>query len=78
MSSYLKLWLTFIVARQQKYLRAKIGGVEEKMDDDAEEEEETERVVWGRAKNIFYNDDNIDYEVRWTSLSTKAIILNLN
>ncbi|KAL3506834.1 hypothetical protein ACH5RR_032216 [Cinchona calisaya] len=52
------------IARQQKYLRAKIGGVEEEMHDDAEEDEETERAVWGKAKNIFYNADNVDYEIQ--------------
>lgn len=51
------------ILRQQKYLRAKTGGVEE-MDDDAEEEEEKERAVWGRAKSTFYNADNIDYEIQ--------------
>ncbi|CDP10852.1 unnamed protein product [Coffea canephora] len=50
--------------RQQKYLRAKTGGVEEEMDDDAEEEEEKERAVWGRAKSTFYNAENIDYEIQ--------------
>mgnify|MGYP004717722895 CR=1 FL=1 len=53
-----------VVLRQQKYLRAKTGGLEEEMDDDAEEEEEKERAVWGRAKSTFYNAENIDYEVK--------------
>ncbi|XP_071921746.1 LOW QUALITY PROTEIN: protein THALLO [Coffea arabica] len=50
--------------RQQKYLRAKTGGVEEEMDDDAEKEEEKERAVWGRAKSTFYDADNTDYEIQ--------------
>lgn len=52
-----------VVARQQKFLRAKNGGVEDEMHDDAEGDEE-HRSVWGRSKNIFYNAENVDYEVR--------------
>lgn len=53
----------FLVARQQKYLRARMGGVEDEMDDEAEDKEE-KRSVWGRNKNLYYNAENIDYEVR--------------
>lgn len=49
-----------LVARTQKYLRAKFGGVEDEMLDDAEEEEE-KRAVWSR-KNDMYGAD-VDYEV---------------
>lgn len=63
-NSYDKFHLIFLVARQQKFLRAKIGGVEEEMDDDDDDDEEEEdRAVWGRSKNNYYNADNIDYEV---------------
>ncbi|XAR62839.1 hypothetical protein NMG60_11017735 [Bertholletia excelsa] len=51
------------IARQQKYLRAKVGGVDDEMHDDAEDEEE-KRVVWGRRKNIYYSADNVDYELQ--------------
>lgn len=51
------------IARQQKYLRAKMGGVEDEMDDEAEDQEE-KRSVWGRNKNLYYNAENIDYELQ--------------
>lgn len=50
-----------LVARQQKFLRAKIGGVEDEMH---EEEEEEKKTVWGRRKSDYYSADNVDYEVR--------------
>ncbi|XP_058072404.1 protein THALLO isoform X2 [Magnolia sinica] len=52
------------IARQQKFLRQKIGGVEDEMHDDAEEEEERRKAVWGRRKNLYYNADNVDYELQ--------------
>ncbi|KAL6976154.1 hypothetical protein U1Q18_024945 [Sarracenia purpurea var. burkii] len=51
------------IARQQNYLRAKVGGVEDEMYDDVEDEEE-KRAVWGRRKNIYYSADNVDYELQ--------------
>ena len=51
------------VARQQKYLRAKVGGVEDEMHNDIEDEEE-KRTVWGRRKDLYHGGDNFDYEVR--------------
>lgn len=51
------------IARQQKFLRAKNGGAEDEMYDDAEGDEE-HRSVWGRSKSIFYNAENVDYEVQ--------------
>ncbi|KAK9288594.1 hypothetical protein L1049_017053 [Liquidambar formosana] len=51
------------IARQQKFLRAKMGGVEDEMHDDAEDEEE-KRAVWGRRKNIYYSADNVDFELQ--------------
>ena len=53
----------FLVARQQKYLKSKIGGVEDEMQDDVEDDEE-KKAVWGGRKNIYYSADNVDYEVR--------------
>ncbi|XP_009593290.1 protein THALLO isoform X1 [Nicotiana tomentosiformis] len=44
------------IARTQKYLRATMGGVEDEMHDEAEEEKE-ERPLWGRGKNIYYYQD---------------------
>lgn len=55
-----------VVARQQKYLRAKFGGLEDDMHDDNDEEEEKEeqKAVWGGRKHLYYDADNRDYEVR--------------
>ncbi|XP_051143956.1 protein THALLO-like [Andrographis paniculata] len=47
------------ITRTQKYLQAKFGGPEDEMLDDAEEEEQ-ERVVWGRKKDMYGAD--VDYE----------------
>ncbi|KAK3414452.1 hypothetical protein EUGRSUZ_H00317 [Eucalyptus grandis] len=44
------------IARQQKFLRAKIGGVEDEMHDE-EEEDEDKKAVWGRSKRQYYNAD---------------------
>ncbi|CAI9108666.1 OLC1v1008329C1 [Oldenlandia corymbosa var. corymbosa] len=41
------------IARQQKYLQAKIGGVEEEIDND--EEEEDKHKLWGRRKKDYYD-----------------------
>ncbi|XP_052173515.1 protein THALLO isoform X2 [Diospyros lotus] len=51
------------IARQQKYLKSKIGGVEDEMQDDVEDDEE-KKAVWGRRKNIYYSADNVDYELQ--------------
>ncbi|CAL5391787.1 unnamed protein product [Camellia sinensis] len=51
------------IVRQQKYFRAKDGGVEDEMLDDAEDEEE-KRSTWGRRKNIYHDGDNVDYELQ--------------
>ncbi|XP_008790992.1 something about silencing protein 10 [Phoenix dactylifera] len=51
------------IARQAKYLQQKFGGGEDEMDDQEEEEEE-KKAVWGRKKNLYYNADNVDYELQ--------------
>ncbi|GFY82546.1 Sas10/U3 ribonucleoprotein (Utp) family protein [Actinidia rufa] len=51
------------IARQQKYLRAKVGGVEDEMHNDIEDEEE-KRTVWGRRKDLYHGGDNFDYELQ--------------
>lgn len=33
------------------------------MDDHEEEEEEERKAIWGRRKSLYYNADNVDYEV---------------
>ncbi|XXG54453.1 hypothetical protein AAC387_Pa03g2327 [Persea americana] len=53
------------IARQQKFLRQKIGGVEDEMHDDVDEEKEEERkAVWGKRKHMYYSAENIDYEIQ--------------
>lgn len=48
------------IARTQKYLQATMGGVEDEMHDEAEQETE-ERPLWGRGKNIYYqNKENVE------------------
>ncbi|XP_056174485.1 protein THALLO isoform X2 [Syzygium oleosum] len=44
------------IARQQKFLRAKIGGVEDEMHNE-EEEDEDNKAVWGRSKRQYYDAD---------------------
>ncbi|XP_072955116.1 protein THALLO isoform X2 [Typha angustifolia] len=53
------------IARQAKYLKQKFGGGDDEMVDDQEEEEGRQgKVLWGRNKNLYYNADNIDYELQ--------------
>ncbi|KAM3233082.1 something about silencing protein 10 [Capsicum annuum] len=48
------------IARTQKYLKATMGGVEDQMHDEAEQEKE-EGHLWGRGKNIYYqNKENVE------------------
>lgn len=51
------------IVRQQKFLRQKIGGVEDEMHDDVEEEEKR-KAMWGRKKHLYYSAENIDYELQ--------------
>ena len=51
------------MARTQKYLREKFGGVEDAMLEDDEEDEEEQESLWGGKKKEYYNGDNADYEV---------------
>ncbi|KAI6695992.1 hypothetical protein NL676_023702 [Syzygium grande] len=44
------------IARQQKFLRTKIGGVEDEMHNE-EEEDEDNKAVWGRSKRQYYDAD---------------------
>ena len=57
--------MLFAVVRQQKFLQAKFGGVEDEMHDDEEDEDEKEKkALWGGMKNQYYYGDNHDFEVR--------------
>lgn len=59
------------MARQAKYLRGKIGGVEDEGDDDAEEDERKPKV-WSRVKRDYYDGDNKDYEIQSSDEDTPA------
>ncbi|RWW28655.1 hypothetical protein GW17_00006847 [Ensete ventricosum] len=61
--NYVNFILSYSVARQAKYLRQKFGGDDDEMDDHEEEEEEERKAIWGRRKSLYYNADNVDYEV---------------
>ncbi|KAK1273222.1 hypothetical protein QJS04_geneDACA020609 [Acorus gramineus] len=50
------------IARQKKFMQHKTGGVEDDMHDGSDDEEEG-KSVWGRRKNLYYNADNVDYEL---------------
>ncbi|GLT53881.1 hypothetical protein SLA2020_271190 [Shorea laevis] len=55
-----KVWKN--VARSQKFLREKFGGVEDDMhEDDDEEDEEEQKPLWG-GMNQYYYADNRDFE----------------
>ncbi|CAH9120820.1 unnamed protein product [Cuscuta epithymum] len=47
------------MSRQLKYLKAKMGGVDDEMHDEADENEK-ERSVWSRHKPVYYKNDNQD------------------
>lgn len=60
-STLIKFWaLISIVMRTQKYLQATFGGVEDDILDDADEDEQ-EKSVWVKKKDMYGGDD---YEVR--------------
>ncbi|KAK9146711.1 hypothetical protein Sjap_006614 [Stephania japonica] len=53
------------ISRQQKFLREKMGGVEDDMHDEEEEEEDDKNeAIWGRYKHLYYGADNVDYEIQ--------------
>ena len=52
-----------VVARTQKFLREKFGGVEDDMHEDDEEEDEEQEPMWGGKKNQYYHADNVGYDV---------------
>ena len=49
-----------VVARSQKFLQAKFGGVK---DDVHEEDEEVQESLWSGKKKEDYHADNVDHEV---------------
>lgn len=52
------------IAKQAKFLRQKSGGVEDEMEEEADEEEGERKAAWGKGKNRYYSADNIDYEIQ--------------
>ncbi|KAF5452568.1 hypothetical protein F2P56_027548 [Juglans regia] len=48
------------IARQQKFLREKFGGVEDDMHEDEDEDEQ--EAIWGGKMNQYYSADNRDFE----------------
>ncbi|XP_061988204.1 protein THALLO isoform X2 [Rosa rugosa] len=51
------------IVRQQKFMRAKFGGVEDEMlDEEEEEEEEEEKPIWGGRRPGYHGGDNRDFE----------------
>ncbi|KAK3001073.1 hypothetical protein RJ639_020289 [Escallonia herrerae] len=69
----------YVVAKTQKHLRAKSGGVEDEMHDDAENDED-KRTVWGRRKGEYYGAPNVDFEIQSSDeelLEEEAEVLRL-
>ncbi|KAK2979364.1 hypothetical protein RJ640_018444, partial [Escallonia rubra] len=67
------------IAKTQKHLRAKSGGVEDEMHDDAENDED-KRTVWGRRKGEYYGAPNVDFEIQSSDeelLEEEAEVLRL-
>eukprot|EP00252_Welwitschia_mirabilis_P007801 TRINITY_DN1950_c0_g1_i1.p1 TRINITY_DN1950_c0_g1~~TRINITY_DN1950_c0_g1_i1.p1 ORF type:complete len:754 (+),score=227.87 TRINITY_DN1950_c0_g1_i1:296-2263(+) len=62
------------IAKQAKILRQKTGGLEEVEEDENEQEEDEEekKTVWGTKKHLYYNADNIDYEIQLSDEETPA------
>lgn len=52
------------IARQQKFLREKFGGVEDEMHEDEDEDMEEQKTVWGGRKSKYYDADNRDFEIQ--------------
>ena len=56
------MYILLEVVRQQKFMRAKFGGVEDEMLDDEEDEEE-QKPIWGGRRPGYHGGDNRDFEV---------------
>ena len=49
---------TFTVAKQQKSLKAKIGGAADETQDDNEDDQD-KSVAWGRSKRMYYETNKV-------------------
>lgn len=61
------------IKRQQKFLRAKYGGIEDEMHDDEEEDKEGKKDLWGGIKNQYYYGDNRDFELQSSDDDSPAL-----
>lgn len=52
------------IARQQKFLREKFGGVEDEMHEDEDDDMEEQKTIWGGRKSKYYDADNRDFEIQ--------------
>ncbi|XP_023004169.1 something about silencing protein 10 [Cucurbita maxima] len=52
------------IARQQKFLREKFGGVDDEMHEDEDEDMEEQKTIWGGRKGKYYDADNRDFEIQ--------------
>ncbi|KAL9437151.1 hypothetical protein AB3S75_023069 [Citrus x aurantiifolia] len=61
------------IKRQQKFLRAKYGGIEDEMHDDEEEDNGGKKDLWGGIKNQYYYGDNRDFELQSSDDDSPAL-----
>lgn len=52
------------MARQEKYLKQQMGGIDNDIHDMDGESEEEKKMVWGKHKDMYFNADNGDNEAR--------------
>ena len=64
-------WIFFSVAKQAKLLRQKTSLMvgEEDEEDEEKEEASEKKAPWGKRKKMYYNADNVDYEVSMIAVS---------
>ncbi|GMY32748.1 something about silencing protein 10 [Fagus crenata] len=65
------------IARTQKFLREKFGGVEDDMHEDDEEEDEEQEPMWGGKKNQYYHADNGQSSIDEGPLEQEEEVLKL-
>lgn len=70
------LFLSSIVAKQQKSLKARAGGAVDETQDDAEDEED-KSVGWGRSKNIYYDNNKVNITLNFMDLVLVKLLVKL-